>query len=234
MKKEIFKIDKIIDDELFHERKNRRIKVDDICDIENYLWDKGYKYIAGCDEVGRGPMAGPLVVASVILDKDNKIEGLNDSKKLTPKKREELAKIIKEKAIDYSITYIDVDEVDRINVLEASRKGMYECLKKLKLKDFVLTDCMILDVDEKLLSIIKGDATSATIAASSILAKVERDNFMVALSKDYPVYGFEKHKGYVTKYHLDAIKKYGICKYHRKSFDPVRKIIEKEGKENGN
>ncbi|MBQ7276597.1 MAG: ribonuclease HII [Bacilli bacterium] len=234
--KDIKSIEEIFDEELYNEKKNRRIKVNNIYEIEEYLWSKGYNYIAGCDEVGRGPMAGPLVVASVVLDKNERIEGLNDSKKLTAKRREELAKEIKEKALFYSITYIDVEEVDRINVLEASRKGMCECLKKLKEVDFVLTDCMVLDIDKKSLSIIKGDATSASIAASSIVAKVERDNFMIKLAETYPLYGFDNHKGYVTKYHLDMIDKYGICKYHRKSFDPVRKIIErdkKEGNENG-
>lgn len=201
--------------------------IHNIFEYEDKLWSEGFEFIAGCDEVGRGPMAGPVVVASVILDKNNRIEGLNDSKKLTAKRREELATIIKERAIDYSITYIDVREVDNINVYAASKKGMMECVKNLKKVDYVLTDCMPLDLEVPVLSIVKGDSKSASIAAASIIAKVERDNYMVELSKEYPMYGFDKHKGYVTKAHLEAIEKYGVCKHHRISFAPVKKIYEK-------
>jgi len=195
---------------------------------EEDLWQKGYQFIAGCDEVGRGPMAGPVVTASVVLNPLDKIEGLKDSKKLTPKKREELSKIIKERALDYSITYIPVEEVDKINVYAASKKGMTECVNKLKNCDYVLTDCMPLEIGQEVLSLIKGDDKSASIAAASIIAKVERDNYMDSLAKDYPMYGFEKHKGYVTKMHLEAIKEYGICKHHRVSFDPVKAIYERD------
>lgn len=201
-------------------------------EYENEIWNKGLDIIVGLDEVGRGPMAGPVVVAGVVLDKNVMIEGLNDSKKLTPKKREMLSKEIKEKALAYAIYYIDVEEVDRINVLEASRKGMTECVKIIREKlghiDYVLTDCMKLYIEEPFMSIIKGDSKSASIAAASIVAKVERDNYMVELDKDFPEYGFKKHKGYVTKFHLDAIDKYGVSIHHRKSFDPVRKIIERD------
>ena len=210
---------------------HKRIKVDSIYDLEDKLWDSGYKYIAGCDEVGRGPMAGPVVVASVVLDKNKKIDGLNDSKKLSHKKRCELAEIIKKEAIEYTICYIDVDEVDRINVYESSRKGMMDCVSRLKNVDLVISDCMKFDCKYPLLSLIKGDATSASVAASSIIAQVERDNYMINLSKEYPNYGFDKHKGYVTKMHLDAIKKYGICIHHRKSFDPVKRIIDESKKD---
>ena len=189
--------------------------IHNIFEYEDKLWSEGFEFIAGCDEVGRGPMAGPVVVASVILDKNDRIEGLNDSKKLTAKRREELASIIKERAIDYSITYIDVREVDNINVYAASKKGMMECVKKLKKVDYVLTDCMPLDLDVPVLSLVKGDSKSASIAAASIIAKVERANYMVELSKEYPMYGFDKHKGYV------------VCKHHRISFAPVKKIYEK-------
>lgn len=199
--------------------------------LEKSLLEKGYKYIAGCDEVGRGPMAGPVVTAAVVLDPNVKIEGLNDSKKLSYKRREELSKIIKEKALEYSITYIDNDEVDKINVLEASRKGMSKCVKCLSHCDYVLTDCMKLyDISLPVDDYIKGDQTSASIAAASIIAKVERDHYMEEMAKVYPNYGFEKHKGYVTKLHKDAIKKYGICKLHRKSYAPVIEIINKEEK----
>lgn len=203
----------------------------DLYEYENDLKSKGYKIIAGTDEVGRGPMAGPVVVASVVLDDNNFIEGLNDSKKLTPKRRKELSEIIKQKALDYSITFIPVEEVDRINVLEASRKGMMECVRKLKVKvDYVLSDAVKLDFEFPCLNIIKGDSKSASIAAASIIAKVARDEYMDELDKDFPMYGFKKHKGYVTKYHLDAIDKYGICVHHRKSFAPVQRIIERDNK----
>ncbi len=203
----------------------------DLYKYENELKDKGYKIIAGTDEVGRGPMAGPVVVASVVLDDNNFIEGLNDSKKLTPKKRKELSEIIKAKALDYSITFIPVEEVDRINVLEASRKGMMECIRKLKVKvDYVLSDAVKLDFEFPCLNIIKGDSKSASIAAASIVAKVARDEYMDELDKDFPMYGFKQHKGYVTKYHLNAIDKYGVCIHHRKSFAPVQKIIERDKK----
>ncbi len=203
----------------------------DLYKYENELNAKGYKIIAGTDEVGRGPMAGPVVVASVVLDDNNFIEGLNDSKKLTPKKRKELSEIIKAKALDYSITFIPVEEVDRINVLEASRKGMMECIRKLKVKvDYVLSDAVKLDFEFPCLNIIKGDSKSASIAAASIVAKVARDEYMDELDKDFPMYGFKKHKGYVTKYHLNAIDKYGVCIHHRKSFAPVQKIIERDKK----
>lgn len=203
----------------------------DLYKYENELKEKGYKIIAGTDEVGRGPMAGPVVVASVVLDDNNFIEGLNDSKKLTPKRRKELSEIIKAKALDYSITFIPVEEVDRINVLEASRKGMMECIRKLKVKvDYVLSDAVKLDFEFPCLNIIKGDSKSASIAAASIVAKVARDEYMDELDKDFPMYGFKKHKGYVTKYHLDAIDKYGVCIHHRKSFAPVQKIIDRDKK----
>lgn len=198
-------------------------------EYENELKQKGYKYIVGTDEVGRGPMAGPLVVASVILPENEIIEGLNDSKKLTPKKREELAKIIKEKAIEYQIQYMTVKEVDDLNVYEASRQAMIKCIRKMKHKiDYVLSDAMPLDFEYPCLSLIKGDSKSASIAAASIIAKVERDHYMDELDKDYPMYGFKKHKGYVTKMHLEAINEYGVCEHHRVSFAPVKAVLNKK------
>ena len=199
--------------------------------IDMYLYEKalreeGYEFIAGCDEVGRGPMAGPLVVAAVILPKEG-IEGLNDSKKLSAKKREELSRIIKEKAVDYAITYIDVLEVDELNVYQASKKAMMESVRKLKRVDYVLSDAMPMEFEYPVKDIIKGDSKSASIAAASILAKVERDHYMDELGLKYPEYGFEKHKGYVTQYHLAAIEKHGIISEHRKSFAPVQKVLAK-------
>ena len=206
--------------------KNKLENHGDMYYLEKMLWDKGYQYIAGCDEVGRGPMAGPVVCAAVVLDKNNIIEGLNDSKKLTYKRREELSKIIKDKALEYKITYIDNDEVDKINVLEASRKGMTIAVNNLQHCDYVLTDCMDLyDITEPYETYIKADGSIASVAAASILAKVERDHYMEEMAKTYPHYGFEKHKGYVTKSHKDAIKKYGVCKLHRKTYAPVMEIL---------
>ena len=206
--------------------KNKLENHGDMYYLEKMLWDKGYQYIAGCDEVGRGPMAGPVVCAAVVLDKNNIIEGLNDSKKLTYKRREELSKIIKEKALEYKITYIDNDEVDKINVLEASRKGMTIAVNNLQYCEYVLTDCMDLyDITEPYETYIKADGSIASVAAASILAKVERDHYMEEMAKTYPHYGFEKHKGYVTKSHKDAIKKYGVCKLHRKTYAPVMEIL---------
>ena len=201
-------------------------------DYENDLLNNGHKYIAGCDEVGRGPLAGPVVAAAVILDPFNKIEGLNDSKKLSEKKRNLLNKEIMEKAIDYKITYIYPEEIDRINIYQASKKAMIESIIALDIKPtFVLSDAMPLnELGIPYLSIIKGDTKSATIAAASIIAKVERDNYMIELSKKYPEYGFEKHKGYPTKMHLEALKKYGVQDFYRKTYNPVRELLESKKK----
>ena len=197
---------------------------------ERDLLNKGHKYIAGCDEVGRGPLAGPVVAAAVILDPFNKIEGLNDSKKLSEKKRLILSKEIMEKAIAYKITYIYPEEIDKINIYQASKKAMILSINALDVTpSFVLSDAMPLDeLSMPHLSIIKGDSKSATIAAASIIAKVERDNFMIELSKKYPEYGFEKHKGYPTKMHLEAIKKYGVNNHYRKSYKPVSDVINEQ------
>lgn len=203
----------------------------DMYEYENKLKQQGYKYIVGTDEVGRGPMAGPLVVAAVILPDDEIIEGLNDSKKLSAKKREKLAEVIKQKALEYQIQYIDVEDVDRLNVYEASRQAMIMCVRKMHHQvDYVLSDAMPIDFEYPCLDIIKGDMKSASIAAASIIAKVERDHYMELLDESYPMYGFKKHKGYVTKMHLEAIDKYGVCEHHRTSFAPVKNIILREVK----
>lgn len=200
--------------------------MNNLYEYEKRAYEQGYTNIAGTDEVGRGPMAGPLVAAAVILPKGLEIDGLNDSKKLTPKKREELYKIIKEKALEVEVTFIDVEEVDRLNVYQASKLAMTKCIEKMKHKvDFILTDAMNLDLDIPYLSLIKGDAKSASIAAASIIAKVERDHYMISIDEKYPQYGFKNHKGYVTKAHMEAIKKYGVTEVHRKSFAPVSEIL---------
>ncbi len=201
----------------------------DLYEYENSLVATGYRNIVGVDEAGRGPMAGPLVVAACLLPLDDKIIGLNDSKKLTPKKREELYNIIKEKAIEYHIEVIDVGEVDKLNVYKASKWGMEQCIKQFQTPfDYVLSDAMPLDIDLEYLAIVKGDAKSASIAAASILAKVTRDHIMIDFDEVYPQYGFKKHKGYITKEHKSALEKYGVCPLHRRSFAPVIEAIRRK------
>lgn len=179
------------------------------------------KIIAGIDEAGRGPLAGPVVCASVImpLEEDKIIEGINDSKKLSAKKREELYDKIIERAVAYSIVEIDEGCIDEINILNATKKGMKTAIDKLKISpDIVLIDAVKLDIDIPQENIIKGDELSYNIASASILAKVYRDRRMEDLDRIYPQYGFAKHKGYGTKAHIEALKEYGKCKYHRETF----------------
>lgn len=181
---------------------------------------KGKLLIAGVDEVGRGPLAGPVCVACVIMPLDDLIEGVDDSKKLSEKKREELFEKIKAKAICYSIKMVDEQTIDKINILEATKLAMKNAIESMEIKpDIVLIDAISkLDVDVEIRGIIKGDALSYSIGCASILAKVTRDRLMCELAKEYPEYGFEKHKGYGTKAHIEALKQYGPCIYHRLSF----------------
>ena len=197
---------------------------------ENEAYQKGYHYIIGLDEAGRGPMAGPLVVGGVIFPKGFYDERINDSKKLTEKKREALYDLIVEKALAYDIEVISVEEVDKLNVYEASRTGMRRIIERIGVKpDFALTDAMPLGDDAiDHLSIIKGDAKSMSIGGASILAKVTRDRIMKEYAKIYPEYGFEKHKGYVTKANKEALAKYGICPIHRRSFKPVQDVLHQQ------
>lgn len=184
------------------------------------------KIVAGIDEAGRGPLAGPVVCACVImpLTRENIIDGINDSKKLSEKKRELLFDKIIEKAISYSIIEIDEKTIDEINILNATKLGMKKALENLKVKpDVVLIDAVKIDTNILQENIIKGDAKSYNIAAASILAKVYRDRLMVEISKNYPEYGFEKHKGYGTKVHVEALKKYGKCEIHRNTF--IKKFV---------
>lgn len=197
-------------------------------EYEEKYYQAGYDYIIGLDEAGRGPMAGELVVAGVVFPKGFYDERINDSKQLSAKKREVLYDLIIENALYYDIEIISVADVDRLNVYQASKQGMEKCLELLKKeKMFVLTDAMPIDYPDHL-SIIKGDAKSISIAGASILAKVTRDRLMEAYALEYPEYGFEKHKGYVTKAHKEALGKYGVCPIHRKSFGPVQKILSKQ------
>lgn len=193
---------------------------------ENEARAAGYSRILGVDEAGRGPMAGPLVVGGVIFPEDFYDERINDSKKLTEKKREALYDIIIENALAYQIEVLSVEEVDTLNVYEASRTGMKRIVESLE-PDFTLSDAMPLG-DIPHLSIIKGDAKSLSIGAASILAKVTRDRIMKEYGKQYPEYGFEKHKGYVTKAHKETLEKYGVTPIHRKSFAPVQKVLNQQ------
>ena len=180
----------------------------------------GYKILCGVDEVGRGPLAGPVVCAAVILPLDEPIEGVDDSKKLSPSKRERLSAEIKKRAVAYSVFYADEKIVDGINILQATRLAMKGAVEGLEIKpDLALTDGnMTLDIDLPQKSIVGGDKKSYLIGAASIVAKVERDEYMRRLSQKYPEYGFEKNKGYGTQVHIKAIKKLGVCPEHRKSF----------------
>ena len=191
----------------------------DMLQFEKEFVSQGKKLIAGIDEAGRGPLAGPVVVASVIMPFDNIIDGINDSKKLSEKKRNELFEKIKQTAISYHIEVIDEKIIDDINILNATKLGMKNCIDKLdKTPDVVLIDAVKIDSDVQTVSIIKGDAKSYSIAAASILAKVHRDNLMLQYDKEYPIYNFAKHKGYGTKVHIEAIKQHGICPIHRRTF----------------
>ncbi len=187
---------------------------------ERELLSRGYKYICGVDEVGRGPLAGPVVCAAVIMPLDDIVDGVDDSKKLSAKKREELASLIEKKAVALNICLVEPEKIDEINILEATKLCMKNAVEGLKIKpDFVITDGnMKLDIDMEQASIVKGDALSYTIGSASIAAKVYRDKLMDGYAGIYPQYGFEKHKGYGTSAHIDAIKTNGLCPVHRRSF----------------
>ena len=203
--------------------------MNDLYKYEKDLWSKGYINVAGCDEAGRGPLYGPVVCASVILPHDFKLDGLNDSKKLTEKKREEYYPIIMEKALSVGVSVISSKEIDKINIYEASRQGMLRAVKKLKVKpDFIITDAMPMEGFTSIPNnaIIKGDAKSITIAAASVIAKVTRDRIMYEEDKKHPEYEFSKHKGYPTKKHLELISKYGIIDGYRRTYGPVKKYLE--------
>jgi ribonuclease HII len=191
----------------------------------SYNFDFSYKInddtvIAGTDEAGRGPLAGPVVAAAVILDYKNPIEGLNDSKKLSELKRKTLYEKITSLCISYQVCFISHEEIDEINIYQASKKAMETCLLNLSRKpEVVLSDAMPLTSKNAVVhAIIKGDSLSASIMAASILAKVSRDNYMHEMDALYPGYGFAKHKGYPTKAHREAIRKLGPCNIHRKTF----------------
>lgn len=187
----------------------------------------GHMLVAGVDEAGRGPLAGPVAVAAVILPQEAHLPRINDSKKLSAAVREELFTQIVAIAISYHVALIDAETIDRMNILQATRMGMYEAIAALTpAPDEVLVDAVELPkLSMPSQSIIKGDAKSVSIAAASILAKVTRDHLMEQYDTEYPHYGFAKHKGYGTQEHIDAIRKYGVCPIHRKSFEPIRSML---------
>lgn len=193
---------------------------------ENTAYEKGYNLVCGVDEAGRGPLAGPVCAAAVVLPKGLILEGVNDSKKLTEKKREALFDVITEQALDWSVAFATVEEIEEINILNASMLAMKRAVEGLKNPvDFAIIDGNRkppLEIDCE--AVVKGDAKSMSVAAASILAKVSRDRILRQYAVDYPQYGFEKHKGYGTKVHVEALKKYGPCEVHRPSF--LNKILK--------
>ncbi len=195
---------------------------------ENECYDKGFNFVAGVDEVGRGPLAGPVVTAAVILKKGAFIQDINDSKKLSYLKREKLYDIITNEAVSYCFGIVSPKEIDDINILQATYKAMKQSLENLSVKpDFVLADAVTIpNIHIKQNGIIKGDSKSISIGAASIIAKVYRDRIMEKYAEIYPEYGFDRNKGYGSKEHIEAIKKYGICPIHRRSF--VKNIIDYE------
>ena len=188
--------------------------------IENELYNNGFDYVGGADEVGRGPLAGPVVCAAVILPRDCQIVGIDDSKKLSEKKREELYQKIIDEAIAYNVEFVFHDEIDELNILQATKKCMAKAINGLKVEpDMMLIDALTgLDINCASKGIVHGDAVCYSIGAASIVAKVVRDSYMVDMDKMYPQYGFAKNKGYGTKEHMDALRKVGPCPIHRKSF----------------
>lgn len=203
------------------------LRVKKLNEYENKIYQLGFKFIAGVDEVGRGPLAGPVYACAVILPQNSFIERINDSKKLSAKARENLDKQIRNIAIDFSIGIVDEQTIDKINIYNATRLAMEKAIDGLQIKpDHILTDAMKLNIDTPKLSLIKGDTLSISIAAASIIAKVARDSFMISMHDSFPVYNFNKNKGYGTKEHIAAIKQFGICPLHRKSF--LKKILPGE------
>ena len=216
------------------EKELERLK--EIKKIENDLYSQGITSIAGIDEAGRGPLAGPVVVACVVMQKDSMIEGVNDSKKVAEKKRERLYEEIINEAVAYGVGIISQEEIDRINILNATKEGLTTAIKEMerdlreKQREFEKPEIILVDALTKIdtdhipyRSIIKGDAKSYSIAAASIIAKVTRDRIMRQWAEVYPMYGFEKHKGYGTAAHIAAIREYGLCPLHRRSF--VKNIV---------
>ena len=206
----------------------------DLLKYEKKLYQKNITLIAGVDEVGRGPLVGPVVAAAVILPVNYYLEGLTDSKQLSEKKRNQFYEILKKEALAIGISQIEAKIIDEINIYQASKLAMIEAINKLQIEpEYVLSDAMPLSLNMPCASIIHGDALSISIAAASVIAKVTRDKMMLELHTKYPHYHFDKHKGYPTKLHLECLKKYGPLKNYRFTYKPVRDLIEKgEEREN--
>lgn len=203
---------------------------------ERDLYKNNITLIAGVDEAGRGPLCGPVVAAAVILPKNYELEGLNDSKQLSEKKREEYFEILHKDALAIGVGIVSPKEIDEINILEASRKAMYIALDNLDITpEYILSDAMSLnDIDIPSRPIIHGDALSLSIAAASVIAKVTRDHIMYEMDLKYPEYNLKKHKGYPTKEHLELIKKYGVTEEYRMSYRPVKRVLEELNKNEQN
>lgn len=199
----------------------------DLLKYEKALYKNNINLIAGVDEVGRGPLYGPVVAAAVILPKDLFIDGLTDSKKLSEKKRNYYYSLIEEVALSIGIGVIDEKKIDEVNIYEATKLAMYEAINNLSIKpEHVLIDAMPLKLNVPTTSIIKGDSLSLSIAAASVIAKVTRDSMMYEIDKKYPEYGFKNHKGYPTKEHIKAIEKYGLIEGYRKSYSPIKDMVK--------
>lgn len=203
--------------------------MEDLYKYEKELYEQNYTLIGGVDEVGRGPLIGPVVAACCVLPKDFYLEGLTDSKKLSEKKRNLYFEYIKEHAVAYGIGIISPERIDEINIYEASKEAMIMAINEVKKQinlEVVLVDAMKLELDIPSIPIIHGDALSISIAAASVLAKVTRDEMMYELDEKYPMYGFGSHKGYPTKKHVEAINKYGLIDGYRKTYGPVKEVLE--------
>lgn len=202
--------------------------------IDNYMYErelreKGITLIAGVDEVGRGPLVGPVVAACCILPLEFNLDGLTDSKKLSEKKRDYFFEEIKKQAISYGIGIVDEKKIDEVNIYEATKLAMKEAINNMDVKpEHILIDAMPLELDIPTTSIIKGDLKSITISAASVLAKVTRDRMCLELDERYPMYDFKSNKGYPTKKHLEAIEKYGVIPEHRRSYGPVKDYLAKK------
>lgn len=216
-------------------KEKQMLLLEEMSQLEKALYDKGITFVAGVDEVGRGPLAGPVVAAAVVLPKDFDVLGINDSKKVTEKKREELFPIIKEKAVAYGIGIADEKIIDEINILEATKLAMKIAIEELNKSleekfqhgiEHILIDALTLeDIDIPQTGIVKGDAKSVSIASASILAKVTRDHMMIEYGEKYPGYAFESNKGYGTKAHYEGLENKGVCPIHRMSF--LKKFFDK-------
>ncbi len=204
----------------------------DLYQYEKQLWDQGINYVAGMDEVGRGPLIGPVVTACVILPHDFVLKGLTDSKKLSEKKREEYYSYIMEHALSIGIGMMSEKVIDEVNIYEATKLAMYQAVENSPITpDHILIDAMKLEkLNMPSTSIIKGDSKSISIAAASVIAKVTRDRMMIELDQKYPMYGFKNHKGYPTKKHIEAIQKYGLIDGYRLTFQPISTFLTKEVK----